>query len=112
MMEDDEDKIDLTALDPMRDSEHWNRLVVSITDRARTRVRAKRSVTGQLAAWARPTLAVAAALCLIVWLGALSQRDSAGEDAVELLSHWANGAELPATSNILEAFNGAGDGSR
>jgi hypothetical protein len=112
MMDDEQDRIDLTLLDPSRDRAHWNALVDSITRRALLKQRARSSVTGQLAAWARPTLAVAAALCLLVWASALTWQRRANQDAVDLMSSWASSSELPGTSNILDAFEGAADGSR
>jgi hypothetical protein len=110
--DDAEDRIDLSALDPTRDRERWNGMVASLTERAIARSLARRSVAGQLTAWARPTLAFAAALSLLVWVGALREQTSAKQDAIDLLSNWASQGELPATPNILETFNGATDGSR
>jgi hypothetical protein len=110
-MNDDDERIDLSALDPSRDRVRWNARVAAVTNEFVARQRARRSIAGQLAAWARPTLALAAALCLIVWVGALRHHETT-QDTVDVLSTWATSGELPPTSSILETFNGANDGSR
>jgi hypothetical protein len=65
------DKIDFGPLDPSRDAQRWQRMVSSVAERAFARRRLPRSIPLQLLSWARPTLAVAAALALLVWVGAL-----------------------------------------
>ena len=66
----------------------------------------------QLRAWARPTLAIAAALLAVVWTGALlapgaPPRPSAARRA----ARWAAGEEPLSTMSILSVLGGA-DGQR
>ena len=63
----DPDKIDFGPLDPCRDEARWHRLVAQTARRAREQhARGVQTVSGQLVAWGRPALAVAAALSLVV----------------------------------------------
>jgi hypothetical protein len=65
-------KIDLTALDPSRDEARWERMVRSVATRGAEGAARRRPgpLLLQLAAWARPALACAAALALAVWVPA------------------------------------------
>jgi hypothetical protein len=97
-------KIDLTALDPSRDRARWAELVDTITTRV---AQARRpSVTRQLLVWARPTLALAAAVALVVWGSALlGARESEAEAApADLLARWAQNDEVPAATQILDVL--------
>jgi hypothetical protein len=78
----DPERMDLSALDPARDSEHWSRLTEA------TRVRIEAILEGRsgpsglldvLAAWSRPLLAAAAILVMVFGLAdaAIAARDSA-----------------------------------
>ena len=67
----DPERVDLSALDPARDSEHWARLTET------TRVRIEAILEGRggapglldvLAAWSRPILAAAAILVMVFGL--------------------------------------------
>jgi hypothetical protein len=65
------DKINFDPLDPSRDAQRWQRMVSAVAERVLARRRLRRSIPLQLLSWARPTLAIAAALALLVWVGAL-----------------------------------------
>jgi hypothetical protein len=76
----DNDPLDLSALDPTRDAAHFRALTSAIArdamqGRAR-RLASPRDILGELAAWARPTLA-AAAVVLVVAASVLVRSRSA-----------------------------------
>jgi hypothetical protein len=102
-----EDKLDLSPLDPSRDGERWERLVQSVASRALRAHRARLTVTGQMLAWARPVLALAAAVSLVSWGGALavSGRSTQGSqpqvEPTQQLASWALNDQLPDTATIL-----------
>ena len=56
----DEQKIDMSAVDPSRDPERWETLVQSVAARALETRRRRLTVGHQLLSWARPALAIAA----------------------------------------------------
>ena len=109
----DDDRIDLGPLDPARDPQRWAGMVNSVVARARAR-RAAASIPGQIVAWARPTLFVAAALASILWVRPLlrgSATTAASADPACVLADWAVNDEMPATTRILEILGG-NDGRR
>jgi|SRR5688572_1932150 hypothetical protein len=116
----DPDKIDFGPLDPCRDEARWHRLVAQTARRAREQhARGVQTVSGQLVAWGRPALAVAAALSLVVWSasswtqGRMARATQAAierEQAAFLLG-WALNDEVPPPEVVLQV-TGAGDGER
>ena len=70
-------KVDLTALDPSREAERWNRLLDSVATRAWNARRRRLTVSFQVVSWARPALAIAATLALVSW-AATYQQDRPG----------------------------------
>jgi len=103
----DDEKIDFGPLDPSRDRARWAGLVDEIARRAAAARRP--TILRQVVVWARPTLALAAALALVAWGAALlgGRGSSETASAAELLSRWAQSDEVPAASQILEVL---GDG--
>jgi hypothetical protein len=105
----DPDRIDFSALDPARDELRWERRVRTVVARAATR-----PVERTALRFARPLLAVAAALALLAWApslfgtGALPAQ--AGDAAVSL-SQWAAQGEVPAGADVWTTFGGH-DGAR
>lgn len=96
-------KIDFQALDPSADKERWAKMVASVTARALSR--RTRSVPLQLLAWARPVLAMAAALAVVVWVGAaLADKSRASErpEPAVVLSQWASSEELPSAAHLFD----------
>jgi hypothetical protein len=96
------DRLDLSALDPMRDPEHWERVMAATLVRVDA-VLAHRAdgPLAAIAAWSRPLLlAAAAALALLVPVElALELRESRAEQVERLVSlstAW-DGAEEPPT---------------
>jgi hypothetical protein len=59
--------IDFSVLDPSRNQLRWERTIQELAAKARAERQRRFSVEHELLRWARPVLAVAAALCLIVW---------------------------------------------
>ena len=104
----DEQKIDLSIVDPSRDPERWEGLVQSVATRALAARRRRLTVGYQLLAWARPALAIAAAVALVTWVGRLAspepnvQLAQTQEDPVVVLATWASSDERPSPAKVLE----------
>ena len=111
-MEDDE-KIDLSALDPSRDGARWERMVQHVADRAV----APRppAVVIDLYRHARPLLAAAAAIAALAWLPALASDGQRGQaatsaatsDSIATLAEWAERGEAPASADLLTTLGGS-----
>jgi negative regulator of sigma E activity len=87
-------RIDFSSLDPMRDAARWESRITRVADMAAEHHRTKPTVTEQLARWALPMLAVAAAAALVAGMG------------LQRMSHaQAAGAEDPSVSLIAWAAN-------
>jgi hypothetical protein len=103
-------RIDLSALDPAQDTEHWNQLVESIVTRAVARRKQRLTIGYQLLSWARPVLAMAAAVTFVFGIKVLlshSARSATAKERFEtayVLAKWATNDERPATSNILQVL--------
>jgi hypothetical protein len=105
-------KIDLSPLDPSTDTQRWNALLESIVKRV-VEVRQKRLSFGyQLSIWARPTFTLAAALAFLVVVGA-SLRVQHPQTEVRsqvrpalTLAVWAATNERPSSEAIIELFRG------
>ena len=102
--ETNDERIDLSLLDPSRDRERWERRIEAVSSRAAAARRAPRSVPAQLASWAGPALALAAGLALVVWLATPSRKpppphpapSGAASDPAFALERWSVG-ERPAS---------------
>lgn len=105
----DGEKIDFGALDPSRDDERWQRMMRSVTDRAIGGRRPLRSIPNQLLSWARPTLAIAAALTMLVWVGALLGRPVRTQpaDFDQALSQWQASSDVLAAERLMQALGDA-----
>lgn len=106
----DRDRIDLSALDPMRDPEHWRALVSATL----TRVDAVLPKPPDdpfvlIAAWSRPML-IAASIALAVLIPvelALERRDDRMEQVERLVSlsaDWDHGEAPPSAEQFLRAL--------
>jgi len=96
--------VDLSPLDPARDRDRWEALVARVVAHAVAHTR-RLTIAGQLAAWARPVLALAAALAFFAWAGAaLAPHDAATvqSGAAETLTDWAVDGTTPTTTQVLE----------
>lgn len=115
----DDDRIDLSALDPTRDESHFNALVASIMDRAADQLaerRAARSPLTQLVQWRRPMLAAAAVIAMVsvgvLWRVQRPEGDDESTGVAEamgvptLLAQGIRDNELPTTAELFAAFQG------
>jgi hypothetical protein len=111
----DEEKIDLSELDPSRDAPRWARMVESVAARAMAARRARPSseiFAEALVRRARPMLAFAAAAAILVWAGAWNagrhRTSTTAASAVPALAlaQWAAEDSVPSTSNILDVLGG------
>jgi hypothetical protein len=105
-------KIDLSPLDPSNDTQRWNALFESIVNRV-IEVRQKRLSFGyQLFIWARPTLTLTVALAFLVVVGASLRGERAQTEirsqvqTTLTLALWAATNERPSTEAIVELFRG------
>jgi hypothetical protein len=64
-----DEPIDFSPLDPSRDGQRWRKQLDSVAARA-LQALPPWSVPQQVFAWFRPTLAIAAAVAALVWVGA------------------------------------------
>jgi hypothetical protein len=102
----EDEKIDFGVLDPSRDELHWHVMMRSVTDRAIRGRRAPRSIPVQLISWARPTLAIAAALTMLVWVGALLGKPVRPQrvDLDQALSQWQTKSDVLAAEQLMQAL--------
>jgi hypothetical protein len=106
----DEQKIDLSVLDPSREPERWEKLIRSVARRALAARRRRLTVGYQLLAWARPALAIAAAAALVSWAGNLASPGPTAtvaeseEDPAIVLARWASSDERPPATKILRVL--------
>jgi hypothetical protein len=109
-----DERIDLSSLDPARDSVRWQHLVEGVAKQAWAARQRKLTIGFQLVAWARPAFAIAAAFALVsgasVW-AASRQPSVSQQDSTTTLVKWAMSDQVPPTTEILEVL-GAAHGSR
>jgi hypothetical protein len=106
-----DDRLDLSLIDPTRDRAHRENRVQTIVSRAMAAQRW--TVTGQLERWARPAFVLAAATTLFSWVGlALSLRFieplaemESEEAAAVLLSRWAATGAMPSANSLWSVLN-------
>jgi hypothetical protein len=104
-----DEKIDLSSLDPSRNLAEWNQRIESIAARAWTAHQRRLTVVDQLVTWTRPALAIAAAAALVSWFGALTSGPSGSatttvQDPALTLASWAMADEHPSASSILRVL--------
>ena len=97
--------IDFSALDPSRHQVRWAHTVNDLAARALAERRRRTSIERQLLSWARPVLAVAAALCLVVWTAgylASARRGVSNATTAPALqiAAWAANDKIPETSEL------------
>jgi len=115
----DDDRIDLSELDPTRDEAHFDRLVGSIMERAADQLaerRASSSPLMQLVQWRRPMLAAAAVLAMVsvgvlwrVQSPDLVEETTGVAEAIGVPSLLAQGIrtnEMPTAAELFEALQG------
>ncbi len=109
MTDESPNPIDFSALDPSRDQLRWARAIDNLAARALAERRQRTSVEQQLLAWARPVLAVAAVLCLMVWTAATfaSARRTTTTTAPALqIAAWAANNKIPESSELSGTLGG------
>lgn len=108
-----QEKIDFSSLDPARDPERWDRMIQSVASKALEARSRPQTISEQMGRWIRPALAMAAALALVIWGGALfSNRTQSSTvqqkiDPAYVLSGWASSQERPSTSRIVQVLGGS-----
>ena len=101
----EEGRIDFGPLDPSRDRERWEVMVGAVV--AGGLARRRLTVGAQLRPWGVPSLAMAAALALVVWLAGWWRGDPvATVEPTRVVTEWAMQDEIPATERILEVLGG------
>jgi hypothetical protein len=106
--------IDFSALDPSRNQLRWERSIQALAAKAHADHARRSSVEQQLLRWARPVLAVAAALCLLVWtagylVGNHRSRVTAGRSTQSpalALSAWAASDRIPDSTELFGTLGG------
>lgn len=113
----DDEKLDLSALDDLRDPAHFERLVGNITRRALA-ARRPPSLWEQLTTWAWPALATAALVPLLVWGARLALPPPPSQPAPAMASAsaqsrlilaWALRQRTPSTEELMLNFPAGGD---
>jgi hypothetical protein len=120
------EKIDLSPLDPSADAARWERLVGSITEAGARAIAARlrpHPILVQLAAWWRPVVAASAVAVGCAWLPPLvtpapsSLRTSSTTELAQTASsptpalmEWAMREKAPSTAELLETFGGSPHG--
>lgn len=110
----DDERIDLSPLDPSRDAARWDQMIESVATRASAGRQRPSPVAVQVVAWAPAALLLAAAAALVVWLAptgdsARAPSSGAQQPAALALARWASTGELPETSDLLETLGGEHD---
>ncbi len=107
--------IDFSALDPGRNQLRWERSIQALAAKAHAEHVRRSSVEEQLLRWARPVLAVAAALCLIVWTAGYlagnrrTRATTAGRSVQSpalTLATWAANDRVPDSSELFGTLGG------
>ncbi|MDY7226976.1 hypothetical protein [Hyalangium rubrum] len=103
----DDEKLDLSALDDLRDPARFDRLVGNITRQALA-ARRRPSLWEQLTTWAWPALATAALVPLLVWGARLARPPLPAEPTVasasvrsQVILAWALQRRAPSTEELL-----------
>lgn len=106
----DRDRIDLSALDPMRDPDHWRSVVTETLARVDAALdRRTRDPLFTIATWRRPLL-VAAAIAVLVLVPvelALETKEPQAEQVQRLVSlsaAWDEGESPPSGADFLRAL--------
>lgn len=112
--EDNRNPIDFSALDPGRNQIRWERLIQKVAAEAHAEQRRRMALQEQLLRWARPVLAVAAALCLLVWTAgyvvsprpATTTAQSPSQPPAFALASWVANDRIPESSELLSTLGG------
>ena len=113
-----DDPIDLTSLDPTADAARFDALVQGIAMRAEPLLLARRARLtgfGQISAWRRPVLLLAAAVALVAGVSLLRTRQPAARSETTLaeaigtpssMATWVRTGSAPSPADLLTASGG------
>jgi hypothetical protein len=105
----DDTPIDFSSLDPTRHRARWDARIEFVARASAASRRKRLTIEGQLIAWSRPMLAVAASVALIGSIGVSITEGPAvtkNADPVLELSTWAARDEVPSPEAVMNAFRG------
>jgi hypothetical protein len=107
-----ESKINFASLDPSRDNQRWEARIANIARRAAEKRRKQLTVMGQLLAWSRPMLAIAASVAFVGWLGLQTFGESepvasGTVDPALTLATWAVADQVPSTETVISMLGGS-----
>ncbi len=103
----DDERLDLSPLDPTRDGARFEAIVRSVA--ARVVARPMRDASSILLAWWRPALALAASLALVAWgpalltLGAPASNSLSSDPAAAILE-WARAGAPSSAAEVLDSL--------
>lgn len=101
-------RIDFSALDPSQDRLRWQARIGQIVNTTMLRRRQREDFPAFLLRYARPALAIAAALALVSWIGARQSRANVGPSALETPSstvlEWATNDQVPSTLDVFDSL--------
>jgi len=105
----DDERIDFSPLDPMRDAARFELMVKAVVTAGRPRGQPAAPWSLEILRWGRAAVAIAAALAAAAWLPALVRGGAggAGSDPVQLVAEWARAGEVPGDADLLQAFGGS-----
>ena len=106
MTTDDDDKLDLSALDPTRDALRFERMVRSLSAKAVEQRSQQADPLSFAVRWWRPALALAACLALLAWVPSLwgasgSSGQATTSDPSTTLLSWASGEGPTSAADVL-----------
>jgi hypothetical protein len=114
----DEERLDLSALDPRADTVRWERMVSGVLARAALAPGRARGPLAVLAGWARPTLAAASFVALVsagllAWSLERRVHESRPQTLAEYilpepLAEWVADERMPSEADLLAPW---GDGA-
>jgi hypothetical protein len=102
-----DEKLDLSALDPSRDPERWERLIARVSAHATAPRAPSPSIAFDLVRWGRPLMAAAALLAVATWVPAWLRERSAPVQPLTPtgLAEWAQSGAIPSNVDVLEGFD-------
>jgi hypothetical protein len=113
----DEERLDLSVLDPRRDPVRWERMVAAVVMRAAPRALRERGPLSVLAGWARPTMAAAAFVGVVSAALLAYSLDRGAEERPALtiaesilpqpLDEWVADDRVPGDVDLLGTWNDA-----
>ena len=107
----DDDRIDFSPLDPMRDPARFERMVRAVAGARGPGASPAAGVSLELLRWGRAAVAIAAALAAAAWVPALVRDRATARagrgDAVDLVAEWAQAGEVPRDADLIQTFGGS-----